>query len=65
MITRLTFGSLKVTKLNIGETRLKVINTTPAISKLTLINVGAPGQDGEGVDNFNSDPVAYYILAKN
>lgn len=67
MITKLTFGALKVTKLTLGETRLKVINSTPAISKLTMINVGLPGKDGEPAEvaDFTTDPVAYYILSKN
>lgn len=68
MITQLSFGALKVTRLTLGETRLKIVHSVAPPQTLTLLNIGVPGKDGkdgEGLDAFSADPLAYYILAKN
>lgn len=55
-MTKLTFGTTDTADLTAGET-----------IKVTMLNVGLPGKDGlpAEVDNFTTDPVAYYILSKN
>ena len=65
MKTLLTFGTVRLTRLTLGETRLSVSTSAPAPQTLTLLNIGVPGPAGEGIDAFTGDPLAYYILAKN
>lgn len=57
-----TSRPVKVTQISTRTTQINVRTTGQRTSKVTSVNVG---RTGEGIDNFNTDPLAYYILAKN
>lgn len=53
--------AVRVTTLKTQHSTLTVRNTGNSANRVTSINVGKTGQ---GIDDFNVDPTAYYILAK-